>query len=630
VIECVKALWTFFHAEYLTISKSNSVDIHSVAMNAAAFDEQCLLCDYFTAYVTLEKQGKLPLLPTPKLLSLAGKGEAGIFALFGGQGTNEVYFNEPQLLFNTHYGPFESLIVTALYINQVGISLYIYNGTRRYVFTNQLRVRVCAQSGQTPHPQLPTLTSPSSSGGPAAELGVSTFWPKPLAVPRPSSGPGYIPFVESQGSGVQVLMSLATALEMDCPIQAIVACMDLHFRVNLINVELFTDAATSQESLHKANLAKSAINGTDVKFKMLSNSAMKADVALKSFTVSDTRSVKDTKFREIIPAVKHNARQFVLNYRMSAGANASSLALVTVDSPNIIFSLDAAFALMNFFMSAFPPAPAEASAFSGKGSQQAKTSTSKPQTKQDSSPPSENTMAFRVHVLDPTIILLAAPKRADTEAIVLSIKQFLLGVLALKVDQMGMLMRRMNRPKESSRFPDDFEVTTVAVCTGVRLVPSILDRISRASQEENSSTRTNWRAAGRPTPPAASQGSSSFNPAIAHPLCCAYSYSSKAAEPSAQWLAIGDNEGRIILLNTLDDSTADVFTGPPQWRVTGRDLGITATGPTPLVFELAWRQDDVLLASSASNYSVAVWDVSTHACTDVFAGPQGSARSIQL
>ncbi|KAE8204769.1 hypothetical protein A4X06_0g994 [Tilletia controversa] len=127
----------------------------------------------------------------------------------------------------------------------------------------------------------------------------------------------------------------------------------------------------------------------------------------------------------------------------------------------------------------------------------------------------------------------------------------------------------------------------------------------------------------------ASQGSSSFDPAIAHPLCCAYSYSSKAAEPSAQWLAIGDNEGRIILLNTLDDSTADEFTGPPQWRVTGRDLGIAATGPPPSVFELAWRQDDVLLASSASNYSVAVWDVSTHACTDVFAGPQGSARSIQ-
>ncbi|KAE8236576.1 hypothetical protein A4X13_0g9104 [Tilletia indica] len=148
--------------------------------------------------------------------------------------------------------------------------------------------------------------------------------------------------------------------------------MDLHFRVNLINVDIFTDAVTTQES----SLAKFTINGADVKFKMMSNSAMEADVALKSFTVSDTRPDKDTKFREIIPAVKHNAHQFVLNYTMSAGANASSLALVMVDSPNITFSLDPAFALMNFFMSVFPPAP-EANTTS-KGSQQAKSSTNKP------------------------------------------------------------------------------------------------------------------------------------------------------------------------------------------------------------------------------------------------------------
>ncbi|KAE8244255.1 hypothetical protein A4X13_0g6730, partial [Tilletia indica] len=116
IIDCVKALWTFFHSEYLTVSKSNSVDIHSVAMNAAAFDEESrttLLCDYFTAYVTLEKQGKSPLLPTPKLLNLARNGKAGIFALFGGQGTNEVYFNELQVLFNTYRPLVEPLIVIA-------------------------------------------------------------------------------------------------------------------------------------------------------------------------------------------------------------------------------------------------------------------------------------------------------------------------------------------------------------------------------------------------------------------------------------------------------------------------------------------------------------------------------------
>ncbi|KAK0532867.1 Vacuolar protein sorting-associated protein 13 [Tilletia horrida] len=267
--------------------------------------------------------------------------------------------------------------------------------------------------------------------------------------------------VGPSGPTVDLLPELGTIAHDDDRELEVFPSLDLHFRVNLINVELFTDAATTQESLHKASLAKFAINGTDVKFKMLSNSAMEADVALKSFTVSDTRPDKDTKFREIIPAVKHDAHQFVLNYTMSAGANASSLALVTVDSPQIIFSLDPAFALMNFVMSAFPPAPPSSSAQS-KGSQPPKGPANKSQAKTSSTAPPENAMAFRVNVLDPTIILLEAPERADTQAIVLSIKQILMsqqGVLALKVDQMGMLMRKMNRPKESLRFLDDFDVT---------------------------------------------------------------------------------------------------------------------------------------------------------------------------
>ncbi|KAE8213986.1 hypothetical protein CF327_g2545 [Tilletia walkeri] len=120
-------------------------------------------------------------------------------------------------------------------------------------------------------------------------------------------------------------------------------------------------------------------------------------------------------------------------------------------------------------------------------------------------------------------------------------------------------------------------------------------------------------------------------PALAHPLCCAYSYSSKAADPSAQWLAIGDNESRIILLNTLDDTTADEFTGSPQWHVSGRAPANGGSNNTygSSVYELAWRHDDLLLASGASNYSIAVWDVRTQSCTEVFAGPRGSARSIQ-
>ncbi|KAL9938153.1 hypothetical protein V8E36_002776 [Tilletia maclaganii] len=113
---------------------------------------------------------------------------------------------------------------------------------------------------------------------------------------------------------------------------------------------------------------------------------------------------------------------------------------------------------------------------------------------------------------------------------------------------------------------------------------------------------------------------------LAHPLCCAYSYSSRAAEPSAQWLAIGDNEGRIVLINTLDDTTSDEFSGGPQWRTSGSSIDPSA--PVSSVFELSWRHDDVLLASSAPSYMVAVWDVSTQSRTELFSGPKGTSRSI--
>ncbi|KAL9936912.1 hypothetical protein V8E36_004147 [Tilletia maclaganii] len=116
LVDCVQALWTFFHSEYLTLSKDKSIDIHTIATDNSAFDEKArtaLLRDYFTAYVTLEKAGKTPQLPTPKLLELAGQGQAGMFALFGGQGTNEVYFNELQLLFDTYRPLVEPLILIA-------------------------------------------------------------------------------------------------------------------------------------------------------------------------------------------------------------------------------------------------------------------------------------------------------------------------------------------------------------------------------------------------------------------------------------------------------------------------------------------------------------------------------------
>ena len=59
---------------------------------------------YFRAVATLPP-ACIPSQPASALLSAASSGKASIFALFGGQRTNEVYFDELQNLYNT-YTPF--------------------------------------------------------------------------------------------------------------------------------------------------------------------------------------------------------------------------------------------------------------------------------------------------------------------------------------------------------------------------------------------------------------------------------------------------------------------------------------------------------------------------------------------
>ncbi|EPQ26496.1 uncharacterized protein PFL1_05818 [Pseudozyma flocculosa PF-1] len=292
--------------------------------------------------------------------------------------------------------------------------------------------------------------------------------PPSLPPRRQTSGTGgsgtSTPTRQGGSAAVDMLPELGTVVhdedEGDRPVGT---SLDLFFDVNSIQLELFTAEATAQETLYNAQLARFSLNGSEVKLKMLTDGSLEAEVALKTFTVTDTRPDKDTKFREIIPAVKHDGHQFMMSYTMSGGADASAMALVTVDSPKVIFSLDPMFSLIGFLTSAFPEEPPEAEA-----QRKAAATVPKVEDRQESSaatdqsnPPQPSTLAFRVNVVDPTIILLAAPEKHDTEAIVLSIKQVLMsqqGILALKVDQFGMFMCRMNRPKDSLRLLDNFDL----------------------------------------------------------------------------------------------------------------------------------------------------------------------------
>jgi fatty acid synthase subunit beta len=89
-------------------------DIHTLA---SAFDTETrktVLTAYYKAVAYLKERGiPVPSQPKSALLEHAGSGKASIFALFGGQGSNEVYFDELQNLYDI-YEPFVAPFVEAL------------------------------------------------------------------------------------------------------------------------------------------------------------------------------------------------------------------------------------------------------------------------------------------------------------------------------------------------------------------------------------------------------------------------------------------------------------------------------------------------------------------------------------
>lgn len=105
-----------------------------------------------------------------------------------------------------------------------------------------------------------------------------------------------------------------------------------------------------------------------------------------------------------------------------------------------------------------------------------------------------------------------------------------------------------------------------------------------------------------------------------HPLCARYSHSSRCLSQSqAQWLAVGDNEGKLTLINTLRDiyTFEQQYTASPVW-----------TACVGSVFELAWRHDDEVIATGGSDYMVRTWDTQTGEQLRCFGGLRGSPRSI--
>ncbi|KAG9102497.1 hypothetical protein FRC06_001944 [Ceratobasidium sp. 370] len=227
--------------------------------------------------------------------------------------------------------------------------------------------------------------------------------------------------------------------------------LDLVFSCHAVKLHLYDHNASREGDLKECGIARFALVDNIVRYKSLSDGASEAEVVLKSLTMSNTRP-GPSKFREIMPAAQHDRNQFMILYSTSGGLKPSSRAIVTIDSPKIIFSMDPVFALADFFTSPFSSAePTENSENEGP-----KTETDEAPTTQDSE------LAYRIDIHDLSVSVLENDADSHSQAIQLAVKEVSTsqqGILALTINQLGMSLGRMGRASESVRFLDDLDIT---------------------------------------------------------------------------------------------------------------------------------------------------------------------------
>ncbi|KAJ5595310.1 uncharacterized protein N7459_001518 [Penicillium hispanicum] len=248
--------------------------------------------------------------------------------------------------------------------------------------------------------------------------------------------------------------------------------LDMIFKVDSVGLELIL-ANDNQPAgnLEDSSLSKFSLNDTRVKLRMLTDGSMESELLIHSFSIRDSRRQDSNKFRNIMSLINNDVQQqFMASVTMSPGPDKHLIAMLTIDSPRIMFALDYLSALQSFSNSAFASEqPAEAGKEGHDSPDESELAseagTSDKATTEVSSGASQggsSTVSFRVNLVDAQVIMVANPAIPHSEAIVLGTKEILIShqnVSTLQIQKVGMFLCRMDKFETSRlRILDDFTV----------------------------------------------------------------------------------------------------------------------------------------------------------------------------
>ncbi|KAI9806146.1 MAG: hypothetical protein M1833_004553 [Piccolia ochrophora] len=260
--------------------------------------------------------------------------------------------------------------------------------------------------------------------------------------------------------------------------------LDLVFTVEAIGLELVkAKEASALKDIDSASLSKFSLNETSIKLRMVSDGSLESELLIRSFTIKDSRRRDTNKFRKIMTCRNQDVQQFMASLTMSGGEERNMIAILTIDSPRVIFALDYVFAIQSFVSVALTQdGPMGIEVSSEESSEKASDSTGSVRSQDDGklasthtnstaqAPQSENisekqqstSMSFRVNIVEAQVILIANPTIGSSEAIVLGTKQIVLSqqhALTLQVSKVGMFLCRMDQFDTTRlRILDDFSL----------------------------------------------------------------------------------------------------------------------------------------------------------------------------
>lgn len=169
---------------------------------------------------------------------------------------------------------------------------------------------------------------------------------------KDSDNPKVGPTSQSRADGDSEPSDIALRPEVRATSQRSWTTFDLVISVTIVKLHLYDSLAHSEQHLKEHGIARFALNDSTLRYKTLFDGSSEAQVVLKSFTMSNTRPGANA-FREILPAAQHDRNQFMLLYTTANVPTSASLAVLTIDSPKIIFAVDPIILLLEFISSPF-------------------------------------------------------------------------------------------------------------------------------------------------------------------------------------------------------------------------------------------------------------------------------------